>query len=277
MMIAHPSRPDYLLSMAQSMQELRFYPEEKQVSVTTLLKPAHMVRLHYRHQHEVVVDPVDMIPAMVGIAWHNEMYRATNITDEGEVWKEAGYHAGIAGWTLTGIVDWHDGKTLRDYKTARMWSRVFGRREWEEQLNLYRWLLWMNGHKIEDLEIHAVYLDWSENQVKRNEDFPRERFEVIPIRAWPFADTEIFIKQRLKALEKWDGICNPEERWERDEHWAVKMKGRIRALKRCTTLMEAEDFCHDSPELYVEHRPGTPTRCQRYCPVKEFCSFGRNV
>lgn len=272
-------RPDWLVEAGKSMRGLRYFPETKQISVTTLLKPAHMLRLQHRHQDQIETDPMDLIPALVGVAWHAyvERYALHGVCERPQ-------NATLAGWTITGIPDWYDPAegVLRDHKTTRMWSKVFGRREWEEQLNCYRWLLAMNGITINRMEIHAVYLDWSAKQVARNFDLPRERAEVIEVAVWPMDDTQRFLRERLARLIEWDmdkqaPICSPDERWERGEHWAVMKTGRKRALKRCTSQLEAQSYVDQESGLFVEHRPGEPVRCQSYCPVREFCSFGRNI
>ena len=277
-MATHTERPDWLVEAGQSMGGLRYYPEERQVSVTTLLRPAHQVRLQYRHRGETVTDPMDWIPAMLGTAWHAyvEKFAAHGVSEQP-------FHAVLAGWTITGIPDWYDPATgvLRDHKTTRMWSKVFGKREWEEQLNCYRWLLAMNGIKVSDLEIHALYVDWSASMAERNIDMPRERVEVLSVAAWPLPDVERFIRERIARLVDWDTdkqvpICSPEERWERGECWAVMKPGRKRALKRCTSLIEAQGIVEKEAGLYVEHRPGVPVRCA-YCSVREFCSFGKSL
>ena len=277
--LSKPIRPQWLIDAGKTMGGLRYFPEKHQISTTTLLRPAHQLRLQYRHQEQLDPDPMDLIPAMVGVAWHEYLEKHAS---HGQ--SELSLFAALSGWTITGILDWYDPvtETLVDYKTTRMWSKVFGRREWEEQLNVYRWLCALNGITVKRLEIHACYLDWSANQVSRNPDLPRERAEVIEVAMWPLPDVVRFIKERLARLMDWDSdkqapICTPDERWERGECWAVMKKGRKRALKRCSSLLEAEGYVEKEAGLFVEHRPGVPVRCQSYCPVRDFCSFGRNL
>ncbi|MPN46763.1 hypothetical protein SDC9_194361 [bioreactor metagenome] len=70
--------------------------------------------------------------------------------------------------------------------------------------------------------------------------------------------------------------CSKEDRWERDEKWAIMKKGRKSAVKLCTTFEEA-NLLLDSygTDHYIEHRPGTPTKCLDYCTVCDHCSFYR--
>lgn len=269
--------PKWLQKAADSMGRRGLDSRAKAIHVTTLLKPPHMVRLEDRYHDAIEQDAGDLIPAMVGIAWHE--YVANLNWDVGRTgYTERRYEKTCGEWTITGTPDWHDEHTIVDHKTTRMWSYVFGKREWEEQLNIYRWLLYPNL-QIDRLEIHAVYLDWSEQQVRANSDLPRKRFQVVPVRLWPIEDTASFIEGRLKAIDEWSQHCTAEERWERGECWAVMKKGRKRAVARCATQHEAEAAVarEDDPSLWIEHRPGDPIRCRSYCAVKSHCSFGREV
>lgn len=247
--------------------------KNKYIHATTLLQPAHMVSLQDRHHEDIRVKADDLIPSMVGIAWHKFLEGA--MPSGGHTERRLTVQRN--GWTITGTPDWFSEDRLIDLKTAKVWSYVFGKREWEEQLNVYRWLLFQSlGVSVDRLENHVVYLDWAEGAAKRNPDLPQRRWGIIEQRAWPFEDIGSFIDRRLEALEDPD-LCNAEERWERGECFAAMKKNRKTALKRCETREEAEAVIEGVSGGYVEHRPGDPIRCRSWCNVKQFCEYGRAV
>ena len=256
----------------EDQREKKFSLEERRISVTSLLQPAHMTRLLEAHGHEVALDPDDAIPALVGTAWHRyvEQFQDQRGSSELELRVQ------IGGWTVTGKPDWFDQTRLIDHKTTRVWSAVFGRPEWEQQLNIYRWLVnQVYGYDIRQLEVHVVYLDWSESASLRNPDLPHRRFEVTSVPVWELNHAQHFIESAIDDLVSGSSICDPEERWERGERWAVMKPGRKTAMKLCNTEAEAEGWARNGTNLYIEHRPGDPVRCRRYCPVSPFCDYGR--
>lgn len=271
--------PSWLAPLVREMTARRPLLDERVIHVTQLLKPAHMLRLEQKHFDEMEADAESFVPALVGQAWHafieprqNGGYVETEI-------QVAVASRSLRRWKLTGRPDWFDRDRIIDHKTTRVWSAVFGKPEWEEQLNIYRYLVHHGmGITPEQLEVHAVYLDWSETQAMRNPDLPRRRLEVLPVPVWPLESTESFIKDRLAALETPAlEVCTPAERWERGEHWAAMKRGRKTALARCDTEAEAAAIAEQASGGYVEHRPGKPVRCLSWCSVRPFCAFGQKL
>ena len=62
--------PDWLAAAVRNQFRNTVSIAERYISVTTLLKPPHMVRLQDQHSRDIEVDPDDSIPALVGTAWH---------------------------------------------------------------------------------------------------------------------------------------------------------------------------------------------------------------
>ena len=270
------SIPPWLRALLQrSIKQRRLWLEQRVISVTTLLQPAWMVYLQDRHWDEIVVDPMSLLPAALGNAWHEEAAKC----DPGGGMSEARIEVPIGDWTLTGQPDYWDPDVIVDRKTAKVWSRVFGKPEWEQQLNLYRWLIHTaTGNLIPRLEVHVLYTDWTDRGAMRNADHPRKRFEVIEAPVWGIDTADRFIEKRLSALEK--AIvdpCTPEERWERGEWWAVMKPQRKTAVKRCGDEDEAYQIAKSITGGYVEHRPGEKIRCKSWCNVSQFCPVGREA
>lgn len=273
--------PDWLAQGAKRFGGRRIWPELRQVHVTELLNPPHQVALKSRHHEEIELDPMSLLPAMLGVAWHEYLEKLA-----GEGASEQSVKIGIGGWLLLGTPDWYHDGVLRDYKTAKMWSHVFGRDEWVEQLNVYRYMLAVAGIQIRHLEIHVLYTDWTASQAGRNSDLPQTPLLVYEPPMWPMDVTRQFIMDRLVALGQqlehvsWGEIdahaCTPEERWERGEAWAVMKPGRKRATRVFATPEAAQELA-EKIDGEVQHRPGVPARCLNYCPVSQFCGFGKRL
>lgn len=267
--------PVWLRRLLSQNLDRRFDLENRFISVTGLLQPAHMLRLKQRHWDDLVVNPIDLLPSAIGTAWHEVSAKWDDPDGASEVRIEVEYD----DWTISGQPDYFDSTTIVDRKTAKVWSRVFGKPEWEQQLNLYRWLLHRGaGYDIGKLEVHVIYLDWISAYAKKHHDsgLPPLRFEVLQLPVWDYDRCEAFVRQRLELLvNPTPAICTPEERWERGECWAVMKKGRKSALKRCDTLQQAVDLANSTTTGYVEHRPGEAVRCRSWCDVATFCPFGQ--
>lgn len=278
------SIPVWLRTRANEMISRSVDLTNKYVHVTQLISPAPMLRLQDEHWAELEVSPDDLIPAMLGAAWHQYLEGA-----EPGGYVEQRIETMCNDWCVIGSPDWYSTAVIRDYKTTKVWSRIFGKREWEEQLNVYRWLIHQStGIEVPRLEIHVIYTDWTANGLKRIDGHPPKRWEVIDVPVWPMDDTDRFIKARLAAIEEVQAIaetplpdpyCTPEERWERGECWAVMRLGRKSAMPGGLkdTQEEAAEMAATVTGGYVEHRPGNPVRCKDWCSVRRFCDFGKTL
>ena len=71
--------------------------------------------------------------------------------------------------------------------------------------------------------------------------------------------------------------CTPDEMWEKPTVWAVRKKGNVRAKG----LYESEKLANEALALLgadyeIEVRPGERTRCENFCPVKDYCQQYRD-
>jgi len=80
--------------------------------------------------------------------------------------------------------------------------------------------------------------------------------------------------QVLYDMEESFELCSDEERWKRDDAWAVKKKGLKRAMRVFDNEDEAKKFSEaQDVSTEIEHRIGEYVRCNGdYCGVAEFCS-----
>lgn len=209
------------------------------ISVTGLLRPTQMAHLEAKHGTDVEEDVADRLWALLGSAAHEVLYRA----GQGQM-QERRLTMDVNGWTVSGKSDLYDPESgyIIDWKVTSVWSVIYepaGRKEYHEQLNLYRLLLEANGYEVNGLQICAILRDWSERDRDRSKrpDYPAVPFKVIELPLWekPFAMK--FLENRVVAHQlaaEGDYVqCTDDERWLNN---------------------------------------GTYTRCERYCKVAKFCS-----
>jgi hypothetical protein len=138
------------------------------------------------------------------------------------------------------------GISIRDYKTTSVWAVMNEKIEWEQQLNIYAWLVdtVKEDFFVKDLGIVAIIRDWSRREANRNSDYPQAPVKEIPIKLWTYEEQEAFIKDRIThhsacefAMET-DGDlppCTPEEMWEKPTTYGPSRRRRVSGPSRCTT------------------------------------------
>lgn len=189
---------------------------------------------------------------------------------------------------ISGQIDQFNLETgeISDYKLTSRWVAIDnGKDEWTQQQNIYAWLLYKNGYKATKAYIEAIFRDWSKSQAARDSSYPQSQVQSFPIELWDLNKTEAFIKDRvrqhLEARKQTDElkleVCSSEDRWERPATFAVRKKGRDRALRVLDTNAEAITWIaqhkKEGEVLTIENRPGESVRCKMYCPVSEVCSY----
>lgn len=257
-----------------------FYtPGDSSFSVTELLRPPQMRELMRRHDDKLSEDVVDRIWSLFGSGIHAilQQYPGEDCLVEQRLYTD------VLGVRIGGQVDMYHipTKTLIDFKVTSVWSIIYDSRakEWEEQLNCYAKLLREAGHDVGHIQVCAILRDYQENARLRNPDYPEAPVKMVPLRVWSPEEVDDFLASRvmihLSAQDLPDDQlphCSSEEMWEHPTQYAVMQKGRKRAVKLFADLEEAKAFSEKEQSYYIEERPGTRTRCEKYCPVKEFCS-----
>jgi hypothetical protein len=199
-------------------------------------------------------------------------------------------HTTFDGWRISGAIDLQiitglDTVSIRDYKTTSAWAVMNEKYEWEQQLNIYAWLVETVKLQIVDsVGIVAIIRDWSRRDAARNPDYPQSPVKEIPITLWPYQKREDFISERISKhsecefhMETDEELppCTPEEMWEKPTTWALKKKGGVRAIKVYDTQEEAEAVL--DPKVHeIEVRLGSRTRCESFCPVNTYCQQWRD-
>ena len=260
-----------------------WYEQDGRISVTWLIGPPRIRQLKMRYADHLEEDVSEGIWRLLGSAVHGVLERAEV---EGTI-QERRISTEILGWRVTGQADlWTPPATLDDYKVTSAWSAIREPKpDWISQLNCYARLTRLDGRPVEALRIIAIYRDWSRSRAKRDKDYPKIAAGVISIPCWPDEQAAKYMEDRVRLHQEAgkldDGdlpLCTPEERWDKPTTWAVRRKGRKSALRVLDTEEEAKANMEPrGAGHYIEERPGESTRCLGYCPVADFCDFGRMI
>ena len=256
------------------------------LSATQLLNSPKIVALTKKFEDELEQDVSDMVWSIFGTAIHGVLEHGK---DDNHIVEER-LHTIFDGWRISGAIDLQiitgpDTVSIRDYKTTSAWAVMNEKYEWEQQLNIYAWLVETVKLQIVDsVGIVAIIRDWSRRDAARNPDYPQSPVKEIPITLWPYQKREDFISERISKhsecefhMETDEDLppCTPEEMWEKPTTWALKKKGGVRAIKVYETQEEAEAAL--DPKVHeIEVRLGSRTRCESFCPVNTYCQQWRD-
>ena len=256
------------------------------LSATQLLNSPKIVALTKKFEEELEQDVSDMVWSIFGTAIHGVLEHGK---DDNHIVEER-LHTTFDGWRISGAIDLQiitgqDKVSIRDYKTTSAWAVMNEKYEWEQQLNIYAWLVETVKLQIVDsVGIVAIIRDWSRRDAARNPDYPQSPVKEIPITLWPYQKREDFVSERISKhsecefhMETDEELppCTPEEMWEKPTTWALKKKGGVRAIKVYETQEEAESAL--DPRVHeIEVRLGSRTRCESLCPVNTYCQQWRD-
>lgn len=261
-------------------------------STTELLKGVREVILRRRHDDEIESDVADMMWLIFGTAVHSIL---ENAEESATQLKENKIVIPLeSGYELSGIFDLYDDATgtVTDYKTASVWKVIYD--EWDDykkQVLIYCWLLRKIGFDAKRGEIGAMLKDHSKTKAEVEANYPPHPLYVI---GWDFTEADFneidgFIKTRFAELEAAEKLpdeklplCTKEERWGKDDKWAVTKKGNKRAEKLHNTPEDAEAHAKMLSEQQgcayeIQYRPGEDTKCLKYCSCREFCDHYKQL
>ena len=271
--------PEVLVRFAQGKHYSR---GDAHRSVTQLINSPRIVALEERHHEELEQDISDVLFSLLGTATH---YILDKYSDESTVIREQRMFATVNGWRISGAMDRQEitaaGRIIEDWKVTSVYAVMNEKIDWEYQLNCYAFLVRLAGHRVCKLMINAVIRDWAKRNNAGKDGYPEAPIMQIDVPLWSFEEQENFIKQRiaLHAATVMDDppMCTPDERWMKPDQWAVIKVGNKRAFKVFLTEAEAQELVAQKSGFTVVHRPGQPTRCMSFCPVKQFCDYGSTL
>lgn len=252
---------------------------EAQYSVTELMSPPKIRRLREQYNDDIQQDVSDMLWSMLGSALHVVMERGKTpgFLSEERLFVE------IDDVLVSGAIDLQEstpaGIVITDYKFTSAWAVMQDKVEWEQQLNVYKWLVeTVKREKVCGLRICALVRDFNRHETKPG--YPNAPIHMVDIPMWDSVKTETYVRERLEmhrnakvAADFGETLpeCTPEEQWQSETTYAVKREGRKTAIRVFKTLDEATELAAKE-KGYVETRPGEPRRCAgNYCGVAQWC------
>ena len=257
------------------------YKSGSDCSVTQLTNSPRQFWLKKRHDNDIEVDVSSRIWALFGTSVHHVLDASA---DENAHTEERLY-VEVEGWKIGGKPDYFDEEKLQDYKVTSVWTVMFdsNKRDYVVQLNIYNYILSQHSYtSIKCLENVFILRDWHESQAKRDSAYPQANVHVVQQELWRVHDTVKLITERVKLFQAHENtpdeqlpLCEPEERWAKQDKWALKKEGRKSAIKVCDSAEEANALLgqkHKGADS-IEFRPGGDVKCQNYCDCKDFCSY----
>ena len=256
-------------------------PTVDAIRCTELLNPPLIKNLMLKFWDSLQQDVSELAWSIFGTATHSlfeKLHRPGML-------QGFGMEATLLDQKIRGTLDLLDFKTkeILDFKSTSVWKIVYGDYEhFIQQLNIYKWLAAQYGIKIDKLTNILLLKDWRSRDAKASTgNYPKSPIVSYNAPVWPLEQTQKFIEERVKVYktQPWT-VCTTEERWEKITY-AVMQKGKKRALTNGVknTIAEAQAFLTSQrlPDLTIEKRGGTPLRCLEYCPVKDYCPFGKTL
>jgi hypothetical protein len=241
-------------------------------TVTELLNPPRQRALIRKHKDEIAEDVSDRLWALFGQIGHTILERAGM-----ENLVERRFYATVAGKIVGGKADLilkpGNKAKLIDYKFCSHYTTKDGiKPEWTAQINMLRYLAKEDSNiDIDEAEIVAIY--WPESVKHGN---VKEAAQVFPVELWSMDQTQQYIIDRINlhvASEMLLPLCTDEERWATPEQFALMKLGRKSAVKLHDSMAEAQaHFANAGAGHYIEERPRTFKRCERYCAAANFCT-----
>jgi len=279
-----------------------YHAGECEISVTGLINAPRRRVLLKRHDDVIEEDVSDRLWALFGQVGHGILERAA--IDDGTRVIEKRFFAKLDDWTISGQLDLLQFKTeketpegvywkkrlrflekgvLADYKIMSVWEIVYGMREEKvAQQNMLAWLCKMNGLRVGKIQIVSLLRDWSRFRALQGGKYPSRQIVVTTLPYWSMEKTESYIRDRIrlhKEAEELLPLCTEEERWHKDDKWAVMKTGRKSALRVFNSEIDAKHHIEGLVEkdekldgfLTITKRLGEDTRCLHYCAAAKFC------
>ena len=265
-------------------------------SVTELIDCPRVVQLRKRHKQELYELPVtdeeirSNLKSFVGTAIHDAVSKAlfefvrrypnSGWMAERKIWDK------VAGRKIVGKFDSYLNGLLMDLKTTSVWKFIYKQfKEYEEQLNIYAYLLREDKINVTVLQIIMWFTDYDANKSYQHADYPKDFIEpVIISNLWQPSVAEeriVHLVEKHKSNEEKpdDGLdeCTLEDMWAKEHVYAIMAPGNKRAVRLLESEAEARDYISKSKNKEKDNwkitcRPGERTRCDKFCKVNRWCS-----
>jgi len=238
-------------------------------SATELLKPPQIVRLYNEHKDTITSDVRDEWWKLLGKGVHSVL------ENYGEGSREERFFAECEGVKISGAIDLlSDDGAVTDYKVTSVFTIKKGlKSDWEQQLNIYAWLLRQNDITATSLTIVGLCRDWIFSRAEAKRDYPQSPIVPIRVPLWRDERQDKFVEDRVRVHTMENTIpCTTEERWARGGYTVLGGGLKPRSFD---TLNEAANY------INVKQKPGRSfsikeggakfVRCESWCPVSDHC------
>lgn len=282
------------------------------ISTTSLIKPLRQLILASRiKQEDTTVDLVNMVPSRMGSAIHDAIERAwkTNyrgamkllgypkrvidrvvinpskeeLTDDTiPIYLEQRSFKKVGKWLIGGKFDFVGDGRVEDFKSTSTYTAINKTKDDDYILqgSIYRWLQ-PDIITRDEMAIQFIFTDWSAAKANSDPSYPQARIQQRVLKLKSLAETDAFIKRKLRLIEQyWDSpeeeipYCTDEELWRSDpvfKYYKNPAKTN-RSTKNFDTKQEAyQRLAEDGHVGIVVEQPGQVTAC-RYCPGFRLCT-----
>ena len=265
---------------------------DAQISVTQLIDSPRIAQLKKKFADQLESDAVDFVWSRFGTSVHSMFEESIKASGFDAITEERMF-VDLDGWTLSGAVDMQevhdDGVIVSDFKVTSVWSVIYDKTSWHDQLNTYAYLIRKSkGLNVKKLQIVALLRDWTRRKAEEDVDYPTSPIAVINIPLWSDQKQDEFIDTRMKLHKEADfdmamdtemRSCTSEEMWAKPTKYAVMKKNRKRAIKLHDDIDKATAMAESlGQDHFVETRVGELTRCKGdWCGVSAFCTQWQNL
>lgn len=251
----------------RAMQNSAYDKGRSTFTVTGLLSPPQRTWLGTFNQR--METPYGSFAALMGTAIHTVLESHVN-AESGEV-AEQRMFAEMHGITVSGQLDLWENGTLFDYKSTRGVQDEM-KPDHYKQVNMNAYLAGLNGLHSENVGIVYIQMDWSYMTSTVNPNYPQSPFRIFihPYNEQIAKDTlDKAIPEHIAALDGKPRPCTREEKWQKDDSYALMKPDAKRASKVCDSLAEAQ--AELKPGQIIQVRKGESTFCKMFCGFKHCC------
>lgn len=290
--------------------------EPNYISATSLIKPIRQLILASRvPQDTSPPDLIDMLPSRLGTAFHDAIERAWKDNYQ-KAMKALGYPAGlikrvqinpkpeeliegsipiymeqrafkkVGKYTIGGKFDFIGDGRLEDFKSTSVYTAIHNTndKKYALQGSIYRWL---NPKLVtrDQMAIQFIFTDWSAAQAKADHKYPQRKTQERIIELISVAETDNYVKSKLKALEThWTAEeadipeCSDEDLWRSEPQFKYYKnpdnanKPGSRSTKNFDNAQDAYiRLSEDGGKGVVVEKPGQVKAC-RYCAGFAACT-----
>ena len=238
-------------------------------SATELLKPPQIVRLYKEHADTITTDVRDEWWKLLGKGVHSVL------ENYGEGSREQRFFAECGGVKISGAMDLlGDDGAVTDYKVTSVFTIQKGlKTDWEQQLNIYAWLLGQNDITATSLTIVGLCRDWMKSRAEAKADYPQSPIVPIKVPLWRPERQDDFVASRVRVHTAENTIpCTPEERWARGGHTVLGGGLKPRSFD---TLSEASNYINTKQKpgrsFTIKEGSAKFVRCESWCSVSDHC------